>query len=232
MSSITGLISAGGAAGGGASHIITDPQKLQKFVFPNVYLKTDLSSTTYTGVSTFWTALGYDSSMYTAVTTTNDTYITIADITSSTNGGYLWWVISNVVRNGNNDVSTIRITVDGGTPVELSINSTPSGANRMILGSGISAGNAVTNSSSIGGNYFSDYNNIGLDNQVSNYESPSDGAYYGGGRNGYLQDNFAALQTLPFERLYFESSIKVEAKQQTYYAGFQGQNAACRITLI
>lgn len=232
MSSITSLISAGGG-GGGASHILTDPQKMTKLMYGGntISLKSSFTDIYATSSTNFWNSLDYDPSIYINLIGANDTYVTLADITSSTNGGYLWWVISPLMSNTSNPSSSVRITVDGGTPVEITSNSgTYSGGSRFVLGSGIVGGEPIVNTNPNG--YFSNSNTNAYYSNVSNTLNDYSNGINNGGLKGYVADNIAGIMTSTFERLYFESSIKVEVKQELYFSSSQGRYSACNITLL
>lgn len=231
MSSITGLISGGG--GGGASHILTDPQKMAKLMYGGntISLKNSFTGSYTTSSADFWSNLDSDPSIYINLIGANNTYVTLADITSATNGGYLWWVISPLMDNTSNPSSSIRITVDGGTPVEITSGSgTYTGGSRFVLGSGIVGGDPIVSTTPNG--YFSNYTTNAYYPNVADKLNDYSNGINNGGFKGYVADNIAGIMTSTFERLYFESSIKVEAKQELYFSASQGRYSACNITLL
>lgn len=59
-------------------------------------------------------------SSYEVSTVTNDTYVTVANITSATNGGGIYLLTSQNNNSGNNTSTggTFKITIDGGAPKE------------------------------------------------------------------------------------------------------------------
>lgn len=60
------------------------------------------------------------SSSYEASAVTNDTYVTVANITSAANGGGIYLLTSQNNNSGNNTSTggTFKITIDGGAPKE------------------------------------------------------------------------------------------------------------------
>ena len=72
-----------------------------------------------------------------------DTYITIADITSATNGGALLQTVIYAANtrtpsnySGPTGVTTCKITIDGGTPIELEADELTASSVRILIGSG------------------------------------------------------------------------------------------------
>ncbi len=94
MSTITGLFG-GGGGGGAMTNIFTDPTYMMRsFTYSSqLYIKSTNANTQSSDSSTaFFTYAGYSPEFYTATLTAANTYVTVADI-SSTNGGFLYNVI-------------------------------------------------------------------------------------------------------------------------------------------
>jgi hypothetical protein len=216
MSTITGLISAGGGGGGADGIIRENPNKIPRFMAYDSYIQIKrTNSTSYiTNNSSFWSTAAWYPEFYTGQITAADTYVTVADITSATNGGYLYNVFTpECVATGT---PYIKITVDG-TAYEYSATQSVTSSNfnfRLVWGILMSSEAGTTTDYR---NYdpFSTYNAVGV---------------YTGNYNGQMVDltnhvSAAIGDTLlPFvgqaeglnlPRIYFESSLKVEVKSPT-----------------
>mgnify|MGYP000577886391 CR=1 FL=1 len=211
-----------GSGGGGG--LTNNPLDLPRFYPRHDYLYLKYASNSIYAVSSqsFWDE--YANIWTYGVLASNDTYLTIADV-SGNNGGVLHHVIgpgSYVQTNWQ----YIRITVDG-TEYEISMRTDDnyySGA-RMYLGgviSGFPGGTAAT-----GEHLFNDsnsyYNNAN--------ETPPNGGFISNAGLNYLtlptahQANF--LPTLRFE-----SSLKVEVKQQYLRSIHLGTTVGCAYKLF
>lgn len=235
MSSITSLIS-GGGGGGSDSHIITDPKKLTRSAVARYRIKNTETTQVNSGTSTFFSALAVSDHTAVVSTTTSDTYATLLDITSS-NGGYLHWIVSNSVVFGQS--STVKITVDGGTPVEITYQPTVLlvGDARMFLGGGVNTSEPPTTTGLT--DYLAYWNSINAHGFSSNsnhgpatYDDPTNNVYGIGQYYGYIQSDFGVLTNLPYQKLEFTSTLKIEVKQSTYSTTSFANNAACFYTLF
>ena len=235
MSSITGLISAGGGAGGGETHIVTDPRKLPRYAFYSATIKTSNTATQDSTGSGFFGTVNSKINGAMVEGTTNDTYSTLLDITSAANGGYLHWVISQTVHSLDNSKVTVRFTVDGGTPVEIAYDYQAVNG-RMFIGGGIYiAGSSTSDTTAYtstmrSNNYYNGY----FSATANSFQDSTNFVPYIGqnGTRVQIESSMPDLMTLPYHRLYFESSLKVEVKQQSNAADFGGKYAACLYTLI
>ena len=234
MSSITGLISAGGG-GGASTNIITDPKKFDKYGIQALGFKTN---NTANGNS-----LGQvpeSNSAHTAyvAVTASDTYATVLDITSS-DGGYLHWVLSCGI-NTLGETATIKITVDGGTPVELTYNPPVMiSQRRMFIGGGlqIAAPNITTTYSTNNDTWntasaFGGGSSPSPTYNVASFDDTTNNVYGIGHAIAYLNPDISIRQGMPYQKLEFGSTLKVEAKMSTYTTVSIADYATCFYTLF
>lgn len=236
MSSITGLISGGG--GGGETHIVTDPKKLSRTAVSRVYVKNSVANLDSRS-SAFFSVLTNSTNMGAQVaTTTSDTYVTLLNV-SNADGGYLHWLLSTGISTAN-ESSTVKITVDGGTPVELTYQ--PStiqsniGTNRMFLGGGLQVATTTTGSALDGAeyNYWNAFWAGMSGSSAKNLEDSTNNVYANQSiySQGYLQNDLNILRNMPYQRLYFTSSLLIEVKQSTYSTADGANYAGCIYSLI
>lgn len=160
-------------------------------------------------------------SSYEAPTVTNDTYVTVANITSAANGGGIYFLASqnNTSANNTNTGGTFKITIDGGTPKEYSFYSKSSPyAYFNYMGKAIT-GYAVNGSTTQGKTQIGEVEVTAsgtINNSWhSNYDATSGGFYFG---LTYSRTGFALVHTaeksaqlgLPY--VYFTTSCLVEYK--------------------
>jgi hypothetical protein len=160
-------------------------------------------------------------SSYEASTVTNDTYVTVANITSAANGGGIYFLSgqNNNYANNTSTGGTFKITIDGGTPKEYSFYSASSPYGYFnYIGKAITAYAGYSNSTS-------GFNQIGKLNILQdgtpdgswhqNYDATS-GTFYNGVTWRDVVHGLAytaeesAQMGLPY--VYFTSSCLVEYK--------------------
>lgn len=225
MSTITGLISAGGA-GGGATNIVTDPNLLSRTVMQQVQIHIRYGTVLYqAGESSFYSNPFNYNYTYQAEATTADTYVTLADITSSSNGGYLHCLVGCGTINGES--VTFKFTVDG-TATEITY------AN--------SSGNTSTHYCPCMGGFTYNYNSATADQPIYNvadfghaagavwaYEDTTNKWEIGNGGSVMAQPYQTEALNLP--RLRFESTLKIEIKKSAIGATVEDNKASAFITL-
>jgi hypothetical protein len=235
----------GGGGGGGETHIVTDPRKLPKMATANCYIKTGTTTEIVSTNQAFFSEriiLSHHTSSVQCAS--NDAYVTLLDITGS-NGGYLNWVISPQIHTIGNNISTVKITVDGSDPVELkyqasNIVGTPSGNRaRMIIGGGWSSSRHNTSQNNTYGSvgFLNSYNANRFTftgesiYSVINYDDPVNNVYGNSYYEMWLHNALDATDQATFPKLAFNTSLKVEVKQLTIDTGDAGQWSACSYTL-
>ena len=211
MSTITGLISAGGG-GGNLTNIFTDPLKWPRCAVEFVQYRN--GSTIYTSNATnFFTINGAKDVWYLVSVGTADTYFTCADITHS-NGGYVHAILSTLADTSTNN-NYVRITLDG-TAYEFIYDNTSSTDSRMMFGSPFTYG-------TYGDNTFDFFTNAG------NIDDPTNNVY-GGVQYGYIvPPSVSHSRNAPILR--FESSIKIEMKKEVLNLATAGYYAMALIEL-
>jgi len=160
---------------------------------------------------------------YSVSATTNDTFITVADITGATNGGafynFVGWKYSS---SSNTTQLTVRITVDGGTPVTY-----PFTQKLYMSGANIIGNNSVNQVIISRDGGLSAFNTImagtagrGTRGWAQNYNAATGyekdfggGAYDNGGFMPYTPD-MCAFSGVPY--VYFSSSFKIEFKSDLF----------------
>lgn len=174
---------------------ITDPKLLPVWHSKSNYLGIyDISSVAYPEAAGFWSVID-DAGAYVDLTT-DDTYATICDVTGH---GLLFHVVAPSVT-ATGDTITIRITVDGvATTMTFTGEHSPNDYQRLVLGSVSAHSEHYTRS------YYKFY-----------YYAGGDGSGVATGRHhtyaaSYLPSIEANMQ-LNLPKLYFQTSLKVEAK--------------------
>jgi len=221
MSNFSDFFSAGGGGGGGLTN---NPLDLPRF-YPrhdDLYLKYSTSNGYPASNQSFWDE--YNQIWTYGVLSANDTYLTLADV-SGANGG----VLHHVVGPGSyvqQMYQYIRITVDG-TEYEITMRTDPSyysGA-RMCLGGFLQGypGGLGSALEPILNNSNTYYNNANA--------TPPQG--------GFISTDGGAYLTLPtphqanfLPTLRFESSLKVEVKQQYLRSVHLGTTVGCAYKLF
>ena len=221
----------------GGSSDITDPKLLPRIangpISSTRWIKTETGQLRSDGETAFWTlfadtALAESYSMIT-LSATFDTYETVLDISSSTNGGYLNYILGTYINAGNTE--TYKITVDG-VATEI-VRSVPTGSNYQagILG-WVSPGQPSTSQTQAGG--------PGAMGEQSAFTASS---MYGGGilynnvSNGftYFQTTCFTVPNTPwaYPNLKFKETLKVEIKRSNRYTSSAVYNyAGVRLTMI
>lgn len=170
-------------------------------------------------------------SSYYAATATNNTYVTIADITGATNGGGLYTVAGSKTGVGAQAVEmTVRLTIDGGTPVEHTFNTAipPMPHYWHIMGKAFTT-SSVTTLSSQGYKSAANTQGVSLPGYIDNTSYSAKSIYddydattgtfsltnnYYENLSVHITDASTAAQAgAPF--LHFTSSCKVEIKATT-----------------
>ncbi len=114
MSTITGLFG-GGGGGGAMTNIYTNPTYMMRSFLDPAQFRIGHGTGQSVGSTSgsFWTYANLGNEWYTAILTAANTYVTVADISSAANGGFLYNVIANACTGTFGDSSTIKITLDG-----------------------------------------------------------------------------------------------------------------------
>ena len=220
----------------GGSSDITDPKLLPRIANGPIntrYIKTGNTTKTSDASSDFWAIFAQaelsESFSRIELSTTYDTYETVVDVSSSTNGGYLNYILGSYINAGHTE--TYKITVDG-VATEI-VRSVPTGSNYQasILG-WVSPGQPSVNQTQAGG--------PGAMGEQSAFTASS---MYGGGvlynniSNGftYFQTTCFAVPNLPwaYPNLKFKETLKVEIKRSDRYTSSAIYNyAGVRLTMI
>ena len=221
----------------GGSSDITDPKLLPRIangpISSTRWIKTETGQLRSDGETAFWTlfadtALAESYSMIT-LSATFDTYETVLDISSSTNGGYLNYILGSYMPAGHTE--TYKITVDG-VATEI-VRSVPTGSNYQasILG-WVSPGQPSVNQTQAGG--------PGAMGEQSAFTASSmyaGGILYNNVSNGftYFQTTCFTVPNTPwaYPNLKFKETLKVEIKRSDRYAAAAAYNyAGVRLTMI
>lgn len=222
----------------GGSSDITDPKLLPRIangpISSTRWIKTETGQLRSDGETGFWTlfadtALAESYSMIT-LSATFDTYETVLDISSSTNGGYLNYILGTYINAGNTE--TYKITVDG-VATEI-VRSVPTGSNYQasILG-WVAPGKAPTSSTASWSTGAMGEQSA----QTASYIDYVSGSSYNNISNGflYVQTTAFTLPNLPwaYPNLKFKETLKVEIKRSGRYdSSTLYNNAAVRHTII
>jgi hypothetical protein len=222
-----GIYLGANALGGGGTGgpFVTNPLELPKYSFQNLEMKySNSAATTNAGTSAFWTYWDYTRSS--ATLTAADTYVTVGEVTSSPNGGFLINVIGNGVPAGTGTV-TFRITVDG---------------EEYIITSGSVPGAAQINWACIGSflSGIQPQNSTAYDSRRSGYLNSYWPSVNNEGflENGFYKPNGYTLGVVPIDdifagpKLRFQETIKVEVKSSVYSTATEKDRTGCTIVTI
>jgi hypothetical protein len=233
----------GGGGGGGETHIKTDPRQLTRMGSRYAQVKNSAADSYYSLQGEFWNSIN-DFSIHGATvgTAANNTYVTLLNA-SSANGGYVYWIISPSVSAANT-ISSIRITVDGGDAYEFHYNYNATYMNvtyggRMFMGGGYGAFSPSVGTTPIQTyDFWNSYNSYGFTNPASfllnssaTYDDPTNKVYGSPSQLLTLMSDFAILETMPTERLRFNSSILIEVKQLVLDSQDRNHFGGCFYTL-
>jgi len=218
MSTITGLISGGGSGGGAMTNIFTDPTFLMRSLIWTSQLRTNDESNNSRSAdqSQFWSQMTNNLEWYPATLTAANTYVTLADISSATNGGFLYNVLANACTGSPvAHTSTIKITVDGTAYEFTGGQNGPSPYLNCRFTIGMFLGTYSVGVSDYE-NYdpFSTYWNYNID---AGAVDTTNNVYGSSGRSMIPTATFA--EGLNLQKVRFESSIKVEVKSTSYFGG-------------
>jgi hypothetical protein len=223
MSTITGLISAGGA-GGGATNIVTDINLLTRVIVQQSLTDLRYGTTLYNpGESSYYSNPFNYNYTYQAEATTADTYVTLADITSSSNGGYLHCLVTPATID--TESTTIKFTVDG-TATEITY-ANGSGSSTHVVG--IFGGTIPNPQTTTNESHF---NTANLGHQAGTIWTREDttNKWYAGSQNNLICQPWLS-QALNLPRLRFESTLKIEIKKSAIGAVVEDNKASAFITL-
>jgi len=211
--------------GGTGGPFVTSPLELPRYSFQTLEMKyTNNAAVVAASTASFWTHWDYTRSS--ATLTAADTYVTVGEVTSSSNGGFLINVIGNGVAAGTGTV-TFRITVDG---------------TEYIITSGDVPGTAYSNWACIGSflSGIQPQNSTAYDSRRSGYLN----SYHSGTNaqgmldNGFYKPWEATYGTVPIDdifagpKLKFEETIKVEVKSSAYFTSSERDRTGCTIITI
>ncbi|MDC1200148.1 hypothetical protein N8078_01065 [bacterium] len=207
----------------GGSSDITDPKLMPRIAVGPVsqarWMKVSANYAASDGTTSFWDAftaasLSEEMSMLTLSATFN-TYETVLDVSSSTNGGYLNYILGSYIQAGQTE--TYKITVDGVATEIVRAPPTGAGYQSSVLG-WVSPGKGSTSQTQAGGPgamgeqsaFTSTYaieNTAVLNNNVSN------GFFYS-------KNNAYTLPNSPwaYPNLRFKETLKVEIKRSGRYS--------------
>jgi hypothetical protein len=215
------------AAGGGIGQTIT----VGDYSYPNAISVEDFSETKVRIVSSYQYSQNYhflrtpsssSPTSFSATPSSNNTYVTLANITSATNGGGIYF-LGGEYNNVTNYCPQLfwRITIDGGTPYEIGSAYICGPSQLWMMGSAYemvqpfgSGDKRYSGTQTIWGNSPSDGVSIAKSWSTNSY---SDGEYYASSadqqtrtRVGVYPAEHAATMGCPY--IYFSSSCLVEFK--------------------
>lgn len=231
MSNLTDFFAAGGGGGGGIGKAIT----VGDYTYANSWDIDTFTSAKFSGINVHaqvgltkgaWHPNSNHPNAYYAAPTANNTYITVADITGAANGGGLYTVAGS--KTGTTSQSggmTVRLTIDGGTPVEHSFYSATKPHYWHVMGKAFTTSSASSIEARSGGNT-QGVSMPGRGN-ISGYQARTIYDNYDTTTGTYYIDNYyyesmmlhtidastAAQAGYPF--LHFTTSCKVEIKAAT-----------------
>ena len=161
---------------------------------------------------------------------TNDTYVTICDITSASNGGVFWDMIGPGFGAANNTV-TVKITRDGADPVEQTFTSTAAGEivvmGHIYFGFMGSQTTTFSNTNRLANNYYSTYGYTATEKELA-------------AKNQSLGISSTSYHTIPTlseylvngTGLYFEESFKLEVKASNVTTSSYRDHIAALVTKL
>ena len=223
----------------GGSSDITDPKLLPRVETQFLYMQTRWANASDSLAALFWqpfsaATMSEQFSML-QLSTTYNTYETILDVSSSTNGGYFHHVIGSYINGGQTQTETYKITVDG-VATEI-VRAPPSGtpASRAVIGwlaSGAAATSVAATGWGVGG---------GSMGEQSYHQSVTANYSVAVGStnitNGFIS-NINARYTVPnvplaYPSLKFKETLKVEIKRSGQYTSSALYNSTgVRYTMI
>ena len=220
----------------GGSSDITDPKLLPRIANGPVgtrFIKTGNTTKATDASADFWPVFAQaelsESFSRIELSATYNTYETVVDVSSSTNGGYLNYILGSYMPAGHTE--TYKITVDG-VATEI-VRSVPTGSNYQasILG-WVSPGQPSVNQTQAGG--------PGAMGEQSAFTASSmyaGGILYNNVSNGftYFQTTCFTVPNTPwaYPNLKFKETLKVEIKRSDRYTSAAEYNyAAVRLTMI
>ena len=226
-----------GASGGSSD--ITDPKLLPRVEMQTLYMKTRWATSETSTATRFWNPF-YAATMSEQFSvlelfTTYNTYETILDVSSSTNGGYLHHVIGSIINGAAAQTETYKITVDG-VATEI-VRAPPSGtpASRAVIGwlapGGVNSNVAATGWGVGGGSMGGQSYNQSV---TGNYSTTTANTNI---TNGFIF-NVNATYTVPniplaYPSLKFKETLKVEIKRSGQYTSSSLYNhTGVRYTMI
>ena len=221
----------------GGSSDITDPKLLPRIANGPIgtrWIKIGNTSKTFDAPNQlFWQVFAQaelsESFSRIELSTTFDTYETVVDVSSSTNGGYLNYVLGSYIGAGHTE--TYKITVDG-IATEI-VRSVPTGSNYQAGTLGwVSPGQPSVSQTQAGG--------PGAMGEQSAFTASSmyaGGILYNNVSNGftYFQTTCFTVPNTPwaYPNLKFKETLKVEIKRSDRYAAAAAYNyAGVRLTMI
>ena len=239
MGNLTDFFAAGGGGGGGIGKAIT----VGDYTYANSWDIDTFTSAKFSGANPhgqnsltkgMWHPNSNHPNAYYAAPTANNTYITVADITGAANGGGLYTVAgSKTGTSSQNAGMTVRLTIDGGTPVEHSFLSITRSHYWHVMGKAFTTSSMNTYSSqgsrgsgnTQGVSMAGYYNNASYATKTiyDNYDTATDtyyisNTYYEAMMLHTIDASTAAQAGYPF--LHFTTSCKVEIKAATATSTF------------
>jgi len=221
MSTVLGLF---GSGGGGGEIYITNPFHLPRTLVAGGRLYYKKSITTLNSIQDnngYGTIMDGPGNMATVEAVTDDTYVTLLDITGS---GFMNTLVGLGANTGT--TSTIKITVDG-TVYNMIHDYAGVAGSKLLIGSYL--------------------NTIGNTSQTTNYDplnsSVSYGFYDGFTLSDTTNNNYGmnvenkllipsyVSEAIGLPRLRFNESIKIEVKQNTIYSSGISSKAFVQYTL-
>lgn len=213
------------SAGGGGGATAATTMEINGITYENVYTSPDAafyapgisnSSQVYFGdynTATTTLTAHTDPNIYTfnLYGQALDTYHTVANITSATNGGFFYWALTGAPVTSLRSIYQIKITIDGTAYEYIGNSANVNGAsfNRMFVGNILPIAYDTSN------NYFNyfltggDPLSTSLSNGVIDYTGNALAEQLS------LPNSFEAKQ-FGMKKVYFETSCKVEMMMKTY----------------